>query len=290
MNNIEKWLGDVRSEEFLQGRFDMHVHTTTSDGLWSPTEIVRLAKERGLSGLAITDHDTLDGLAEAAEAAEKFGVKLIFGVELSTEVTEADEPYEVHMLGYFPGLDLPDAPQLLARLREQQQSRRGRGLKMVEKLAELGMPLDTGFLQEYAENGSVGRGLIARKMLEAGYVQTREEVFSKWLGQGCPAYVPHQRLQPMEALRLVQASGGMAVMAHPAQAAHDELVPQLAAAGLNGLECRHPDQPAGALQEHYLQLAASLGLSVTGGSDCHDSGLGDFTTSGAELLKLFKIK
>ena len=251
MNNIEKWLGDVRSDEFLQGRFDMHVHTTTSDGLWSPTDIVRLAKERGLSGLAITDHDTLDGLAEAAEAAEKMGIKLIFGVELSTEVTEADEPYEVHMLGYFPGLELPDAPQLLARLREQQQSRRGRGLKMVEKLAELGMPLDTGFLQEYAENGSVGRGLIARKMLEAGYVQTREEVFSKWLGQGCPAYVPHQRLQPMEALRLVQASGGMAVMAHPAQAAHDELVPQLAAAGLNGLECRHPDQPAGALQEHY---------------------------------------
>lgn len=288
--NIEKWLGDVRSEVFLQGRFDMHVHTTTSDGLWSPTEIVRLAGERGLAGLAITDHDTLDGLAAAAVEAEKLGVKLIFGVELSTEVTECAEPYEVHMLGYFPGAELPKAPQLMARLREQQESRRGRGLKMVERLAELGMPLDTGFLQEYAAKGSIGRGLIARKMLEAGYVQTREEVFSKWLGRGCPAYVPHQRLQPMEALRLVLASGGVAVMAHPVQAGHDELIPQLAAAGLCGLECRHPDQPAGELQEHYLQLAADLGLAVTGGSDCHDSGLGDFTMSGAELLRLFKIK
>ena len=99
-----------------------------------------------------------------------------------------------------------------------------------------------------------------------------------------------RRLQPLEALRLVQAAGGVAVMAHPVQAGHDEIIPDLAAAGLSGLECRHPDQPAGELQKHYLQLAADLGLAVSAGSDCHDGGLGDFTISGAELLKLLKIQ
>lgn len=290
--NTEMWLGDVQSSDFLQGRFDMHVHTTASDGIWSPTEIVRLAKERGLTGLAVTDHDTLDGLAEAAAAARELGVRLIFGVELSCEVAEPghDEGYEVHMLGYFPGTELPEAPELLARLLELQKSRRKRCWKMIEKLEELSMPLDRAFLQKYAENGSIGRGLIARKMLEAGYAQSHDEVFDKWLGQGCPAYVPHQRLQPLEALRLVQAAGGVAVMAHPVQAGHDEIIPDLAAAGLSGLECRHPDQPAGELQTHYLGLAADLGLAVSAGSDCHDGGLGDFTISGAELLKLLKIQ
>ena len=269
--NTEMWLGDVQSSDFLQGRFDMHVHTTASDGIWSPTEIVRLAKERGLTGLAVTDHDTLDGLAEAAAAARELGVRLIFGVELSCEVAEPghDEGYEVHMLGYFPGTELPEAPELLARLLELQKSRRKRCWKMIEKLEELSMPLDRAFLQKYAENGSIGRGLIARKMLEAGYAQSHDEVFDKWLGQ---------------------AAGGVAVMAHPVQAGHDEIIPDLAAAGLSGLECRHPDQPAGELQKHYLQLAADLGLAVSAGSDCHDGGLGDFTISGAELLKLLKIQ
>lgn len=283
------WLGDVRSADFLHGRFDMHVHTTASDGIWSPSEIVRRAKECGLTGLAISDHDTLDGLAEAAAAARELGVRLIYGVEMSTDVQagpDEDSAYEVHMLGYFPGPELPGAA-LAERLREQQRHRWQRGLKMMAKLAELGMPLDDSFLQDYANGGSIGRGLLARKVVEAGYATEREEVFTKWLGIGRPAYVSHHPFTPFEALELIHAAGGTAVMAHPVQAGHDEIVSKLAAAGLDGLECRHPDQPAGALQQHYLQMAAGLHLAVSGGSDCHDGGLGDYTISGAELLELF---
>lgn len=285
----QKWFGDVHSADFLTGRFDMHVHTTASDGIWRPAEIVRRARECGLTGLAITDHDTLDGLPEAAAAAKELGVRLVFGVEMSTDVQggqDEDSAYEVHMLGYFPGDSLPGAA-LAERLGELQRHRWQRGLKMMAKLAELGMPLDDSFLQDYAGGGSIGRGLLARKMVEAGYAAEREEVFAKWLGIGCPAYVPHHPFTPFEALQLIHAAGGVAVMAHPVQAGHDELIFKLAAAGLDGLECRHPDQPAGELQQHYLQMADSLHLAISGGSDCHDGGLGDYTISGAELLELF---
>ena len=283
---MTKCFENVQNAAFLEGRFDMHVHTTCSDGIWSPTEIVRLAKERGLAGLAITDHDTLDGWAEAKAAAAEYGLRLICGVEMSTDVKGEDGVFEVHMLGYFPNGLNDQAAALEERLQQLQKSRWTRGLKMLAKLAELGMPLDTGFLADYESSGTIGRGLIARKLVEAGYVQDRDEVFAKWLDPGCPAYVPHQRLTPQEAVRLIHLAGGVAVMAHPIQAGHDEIVAELAAAGLNGLECRHPDQP-GEIQAHYLQLAAQLGLAVSGGSDCHDGGLGDFSISGAELLQLF---
>lgn len=276
---------------FLAGRFDLHVHTTNSDGIWTPTEIVRLAKQCGLAGLAVTDHDTLDGWAEATAAAEAEGLFVLCGVEMSTEVDTpaAEFPYEVHMLGYFPAGADGNISALAERLEELQKSRWTRALKMLDKLEELGMPLSTGFLADYQASGSLGRGVIARKLVEAGYVQDKEEVFQRWLDPGRPAYVPRQRITPQEAIGLIHAAGGVAVMAHPVQAGHDEIVPELAAAGLDGLECRHPDQPAGALQEHYLRLAAELRLPVSGGSDCHDGGLGDFTASGAELLRLLKI-
>lgn len=269
----------------LVKRFDMHVHTTASDGAYAPAEIVRQAAALGLSGLAITDHDTIDGLGEAAEQARRLRLRLIFGVELSCEqaVSETDgEPHEVHMLGYF--LD-PDEQNFARRLRALQAHRRVRAEKILARLAECGMPLDRDFLTAYADEGSAGRGLIGRKLVEAGYVRSVDEAFERWLGVGCPAYVPRMKLTAADAVRLVHENGGVAVMAHPVQSGDDRLIPLLAAIGLDGLECRHPDHDA-ELTKHYLAVADELGLAVTGGSDCHVGGLGGYTASGEEVAEL----
>jgi predicted metal-dependent phosphoesterase TrpH len=268
-------------------RFDMHVHTTASDGAYTPAEIVRQAAALGLTGLAITDHDTLDGLGEAAEEAKRLGLRLIFGVELSCEQAVPDvngEPHEVHMLGYF--LD-PDKQAFSRRLRELQAHRRVRAEKILARLAECGMPLDGVFLAAYAEEGSAGRGLIGRKLVEAGYVRSVDEAFERWLGVGCPAYVPRMKLTAVEAVQLLHENGGVAVMAHPVQSGDDRLIPLLAAVGLDGLECCHPDHDE-ALTEHYRQLASELDLVMTGGSDCHVGGLGAYTANEAEIAALLE--
>lgn len=274
------------TDDFRLKRFDMHVHTTASDGVFTPAEIVRQAAEAGLGGLAITDHDTYDGLMAAAGAVRQTGLTLIFGVELSCELAPApgEAVREVHMLGYFYD---PAKRELGNMLRCLQQQRRLRAVRILQALADAGMPLDQAFLLDYADAGAPGRGLIARKLVEAGYVRDTEEAFTKWLGRGCPAYVPRWRLNAGEAVRLLHRSGGVAVMAHPIQAGDDRLVGLLAAAGLDGLECCHPDHDA-ALRQHYLGMAQDLGLAVTGGSDCHDGRLGSHTADGAEVLELLR--
>jgi len=271
-------------EDLRKMRFDMHVHTTASDGVFSPTEIVRQAEDLGLTGLAITDHDTLDGLTEAKAAIKESSVSLVFGVELNCSLGPEENAPEVHVLGYF--FD-PENQVLNAKLRQLQEHRRQRGQKMLTRLAELGMPLDTAILNDYAETGSVGRGMIARKLVEAGYVQDKREAFAKWLDVGKPGYVPRLHLTVPEAVQLLHGAGGLAVLAHPAQYNNDELPAQLAPFGLDGLECRHPDQPV-ELQPRYLQMAARLGLAVTGGSDCHTEGLGAYTMNGEEIQKLMQ--
>ena len=269
-------------ENLRQMRFDMHVHTTASDGVFSPTEIVQQAQELGLTGLAITDHDTLDGLAEAQAAVKESSTSLVYGVELNCSLGPEEDAPEVHVLGYF--FDLENAA-LNTKLRQLQEHRRQRGQKMLAVLAELGLPLDAAILNDYAESGSVGRGMIARKLVEAGYVQDKKEAFAKWLYVGKPGYVPRLHLTVPEAVQLLHGAGGLAVLAHPAQYHNDALPAQLAPFGLDGLESRHPDQPA-ELQPRYLQMAAQLGLAVTGGSDCHTEGLGAYTMNGEEMQEL----
>lgn len=277
--------GDL-ANAFAGKRFDMHVHTTASDGVSAPADVVRQAAALGLGGLAITDHDTCDGLAEAAAAARQTGITLIFGVELSCELAPArgEVVHEVHMLGYFYD---PARRELGQMLRYLQQQRRLRAVRILQALADAGMPLDSTFLRDYAEAGAPGRGLIARKMVQAGYVQDSDEAFGKWLGHGRPAYVPRWRLDAAEAVRLLHRAGGVAVMAHPIQARDDRLIALLAAAGLDGLECRHPDHDAGQ-EQHYRAIAQRLGLATTGGSDHHESGLGGHTAAGAEIMELLR--
>ncbi len=264
-------------------RYDLHNHTTASDGAFTPTELVRQAVEIGLSGLAITDHDTLDGLSEAAEAAKKLHITVIFGVELSCEAKIDGRECEVHILGL--GVD-PLRGELPQRLREMQTHRWQRGTKILAKLAELGMSLGEDWLPDYAAHGSLGRGLIARKLVEAGYAADNDEVFARWLSPGMPAYVPRLKLSADEAVRLLHENGALAVLAHPVQVGDDRIIPMLAAAGVDAMECSHPDHD-GQAEQHYRRLAAEYNLAVSGGSDCHTGGLGGHFATEAELAELW---
>lgn len=266
----------------LNGRYDLHTHTTASDGAFAPAELVRQAYALGLAGLAITDHDTLAGLDEAGDAIEPLNMRLIAGVELSCEMAmESEAPREVHILGYF--IAKPGA-ELQAKLAELQAHRLRRGKIMLQRLADLGMPLPD-LAAAYAAGGSLGRGLIGRKLVEAGYAADTDEAFARWLSPGRPAYEPRQKLGAAEAIGLLHRNGAVAVLAHPIQIGDDRFIPHLAAAGLDGLEVSHPDQDRAA-ELRYRGLARLLGLAATGGSDCHTGGLGGHTADGQELARL----
>ncbi len=268
----------------FKGRFDMHTHTTASDGAFTPAELVQMAYDLGLSGVAITDHDTLHGLDEAGDAIAPLNMRLLPGVELSCEYALPGEAArEVHMLGYF--IEKP-GDELYAKLAELQAFRRERGQKMLNKLAALGMDIRGDWTAAYAENGSLGRGLIGRKLVAAGYAADTDEAFAKWLSPGQPAYAPRLKLDAAEAIGLLHRNGAAAVLAHPVQIGDDRLISPLAQAGLDGMECSHPDHNA-AQEQHYRDMARDLGLAATGGSDCHTGGLGSHTATEPEVDALF---
>lgn len=269
----------------LNGRYDMHTHTTASDGALKPAELVERAYALGLSGVAICDHDTLDGLDEAGDAVEMLNMRLIPGVELSCELARDGGTVEVHILGYFIE---KAGEELMARLHDLQQHRLQRGQKILAKLAELGMPLDD-LAAEYQNGGSLGRGLIGRKLVEAGYAADTDEAFDKWLSPGRAAYVPRYKLAVAEAVELLHHDGAVAVLAHPIQLGGDEVIPQIVAAGIDGIEVAHTDHSAED-EQRYRELAAKFGLAVSGGSDFHSDlqagELGGHTADEAELAAL----
>lgn len=247
------------------GRFDLHVHTSASDGAWPPARVVEEAAREGLDGIAITDHDTVAGLEEALAAGRKMGVRVLPGVELGSE----QDSREVHVLGYF--IDPGDA-----RLRETlawlEDERRRRLERMLERLAALGVPVARGRVLELA-CGVPGRPHVARAMVEAGWVASVEEAFDRFLESGRPGYVPRAHLAPAEAARLVHQAGGCAVLAHPGLLDDDAMVERLLESGLDGIEAYYPghspEQTA-----RYESLGRGRGLVVTGGTDFHGLGLG----------------
>lgn len=250
----------------MKGRFDLHVHTTASDGTWTPAEVVREAARRGLGGVGITDHDTVAGIAEAQVEAARVGITVVPGVELGAERDEE----EVHVLGYFVDTAHPGLRETLGRLRG---SRRRRMERMVARMSELGMPLSARRLEELAAGGVPGRPHVARLLVEAGYVRSVEEAFHRYLERGRPGYVARERLSPAEAVRVIREAGGCAVLAHPGLLADDRFIPELVAEGLGGIEAYYPEHSPETV-EKYKRLALELGLMVTGGSDCHGPGSG----------------
>jgi len=246
---------------------DLHMHSTCSDGTFTPTELVREAKASGLTHMALTDHDTVGGVAEAREEALRQGIAFLSGLEISAEC----QPGTLHILGY--GVD-ETSPPLLERLTAVQRWRDERNPKIVEKLGQLGVALTLPEVEAASGGGLVGRPHFAKVLVDKGYVATRQEAFDRYLAKGRPAYVDKARLSPEESIALIRAAGGVAVLAHPLQlqtpdeATLDAILRALVEAGLQGLECHYRNHTPEDTRR-FLALAKRYGLLVTGGSDFH---------------------
>lgn len=260
---------------------DLHTHSTVSDGSDAPAALMAMAARIGLSAVALTDHDTVDGLVEARAAAADVAVRLVEGCELSCEVGSAT----MHLLVYF----LAEGPgPLQDRLRGLQAARADRNRRIVATLQAHGLDITLEEILAEAGGGSVGRPHVAGVLLRKGYVTSIQEAFDLWLGKGKPAYLDRERLLPAEAIALAHASGAVAVLAHPTSLGYEgrqleRFVAGLASDGLDGMECEY-GRYAPDLRADLRAMADRLGLAVTGGSDYHGrykpdialgSGLGD---------------
>jgi|WetSurMetagenome_2_1015567.scaffolds.fasta_scaffold01027_12 3',5'-nucleoside bisphosphate phosphatase len=257
---------------------DLHVHSTASDGAKAPGDLVRIASERGLAALAVSDHDTLDGIPEASTAAMGAGLPFIPAVELSVELVSGGS---AHMLGYFPGdSDIPalcshESPLGKALLRVR-DARNRRNPAILEKLSELGFPLEPREVEVLAGGDVVGRPHIAQAMLDRGYVQTPREAFDRFLARGRPAYVERERLSETEAMGLIREQGGRSVLAHPGLLSRSPselkaLIRAMRQRGLAGVEAFYPRHDA-EVRSLLCSIAASESMFVTGGTDFHGQG------------------
>ncbi|WP_037912926.1 PHP domain-containing protein [Actinacidiphila yeochonensis] len=251
-------------------RIDLHAHSNASDGTDTPAELVRNAAAAGLDVVAITDHDTVGGYAQARAAlADAPGLTLVTGAELSCRV----QGISLHMLAY---LFDPAEPELYRERELVRDDRVPRARAMVARLREMGVPVTWERVAEIAGDGSVGRPHIATALVELGVVDTVSDAFdSEWLANDGRAYVPKHELDPFDAVRLVKAAGGVTVFAHPGaskrgRTVSEQVIADLAAAGLDGLEIDHTDHDA-ATRDRLRALAADLGLLTTGSSDYHGS-------------------
>ena len=241
---------------------DLHSHTTASDGSLTPRELVREAVKRGVRVLAITDHDSTGGLAEAfAEAALHPPLTIVPGLEINCDVDGG----EVHVLGYY--IDY-QADWFQTFLSEQRAERVARVHRIAARLAELGMPIEPEEVLALVQEGSAGRPHVAQVMVKRGYVKSVREAFDKYLRAGGPANVPRRRLPPAEAVAVIRRAGGVPVFAHPGLAGQDAMIPDLVRAGLMGIEVYYAEHSA-AQTAAYLALCRDHGLMATGGSDFH---------------------
>jgi len=241
------------------GKVDLHSHTTASDGALTPRALVRKAVQHGVEVLAITDHDSTDGLAEArAEAAEHSPLTIVPGLEINCDVGGS----EIHVLGYLVDYE---APWFQAFLRAERVARVGR---IAERLAELGVPIDPAEVFAITKEGSPGRPHIAQVMMNHGYVKSIREAFDKYLRTNGPANVPRRRLTPADAVAVIRRAHGVPVIAHPGLASRDELIPELILAGLGGIEAYYAEHSA-AQTAKYLEMCRAGNLVATGGSDYH---------------------
>lgn len=246
------------------GLIDLHLHTTASDGRLTVRELVDRAKAAGVAIMAVTDHDTTAAVGEARDYAASVGIESISGIE----VTAIDAGSDVHILGYFYD---PAHQGLATFLAMQRAARVARVEAIAAKLDSLGMPIDVSTLLADAarqRGRSIGRPQVARAMLDAGHVADIREAFDKWLGGGLPAFVRREGASSEAVIAAIHDAGGIASLAHPKRRVPDERIAMLRDSGLDAVEAYHSDHDAAQIA-HYLELAASLGLLVTGGSDFH---------------------
>jgi len=244
---------------------DLHVHTNFSDGTYSPEDVVELAKGKGLFAIAITDHDTTDGVKIALKKGQEIGLKVISGVEIS-----ADFEIEMHILGLF--IDV-DNKTLQNRLKMLEMFRKERNPKIIEKLRKMGYDISMEDVEEVASGDVIGRPHIARVLVQKGYFDSTKAVFENLLGFGKPAYVKKEKLKPYEAIEAIKEANGLAILAHPHKYLYLEEGPEnifeeLKEYGLDGLEVYHSDHTDKETRE-LLEIAKKLDLIVSGGSDFH---------------------
>lgn len=243
---------------------DLHLHTTASDGRSTPERLIERVASRGIRTCAVTDHDTVAALERARLAGERFGVRVLAGIEITAVANGAD----VHMLGYF--FD-PAHEELLRFLWGQREDRKRRVLEMLDRLEGLGMVLPREPILAKSRKiagKSIGRPAIARALVAHGHARSVNDAFERFLAIGRPAFIPRRGASPPEVVHLIARAGGVSSFAHPGKLGLDDQLAPLAAAGLTAIEVFHPDHDAAAV-EKYSAIARSLGLAVSGGSDYH---------------------
>lgn len=248
---------------------DLHMHTTASDGRSTPEQLVKEALARGVTTMAVTDHDTTAAWDEVSAAAVAAGIACVPGIEITAVASGRD----VHMLGYF--LDAT-YPELVTFLEQQRHDRVRRVLEIGERLARLGVPVNlerATITSGHVPGRAWGRPIVAAALVEAGHVADFKEAFEKYLAEGRPAFIERAGISPAQVVALVARAGGLASMAHPGKTGKDHLIPDLIAAGLPAIEVYHPDHDA-ADTARYRQMAETFNLLVTGGSDYHGPGSG----------------
>lgn len=257
---------------------DLHLHTTASDGRHPPPALVALAASHQLQVIAAADHDTTAGIADLRTHAAAAGIEVVPGIE----ITAVEDERDVHVLGYF--FDAGD-PALQRFLEAQRASRVTRIEEIVDRLASLGLPLDRQAIAGAgvrASEHSIGRPQVARAMIAAGYVTDVQDAFSRWLGRGCPAFVPRRGPSIESVIAVIHEAHGLASLAHPGRTAIDARIDALCDAGLDALEAFHPDHDPAAVAV-YAGVARRRGLLLTGGSDFHGDA-GRVAAPGATVL------
>jgi 3',5'-nucleoside bisphosphate phosphatase len=240
---------------------DLHIHTTASDGLLSPEEVVRWASVKRLTAIGITDHDTVNGIIPAMEASSKYGIEVIPGIELSTLYEEE----EIHILGYC--IDYK-AEWFLEALKKIQNSRYERASKIVSKLNDMGINITLEQVKNIADNGAIGRPHIARAMIVKGYISNIKDAFKGYIGKGCPAYVERYKLSCWEAIEMIDGLGGVSVLAHPGLIKNKIHMGKIIDLGISGIEVYHTKHDDETIRDS-LAIAGARKLLITGGSDCH---------------------
>ncbi len=261
---------------------DLHLHTHCSDGALSPEELVRRAYARGLKAIAITDHDTVEGIAPARSEGRRWGIEVVAGVELSVSLGKRS----FHLLGYF--FD-PENAALAGYLDAYRAARRRRGEQIVERLADLGLRLSFDHVLVEAREGVVGRPHIARAMVAGGLVPTYEDAFMHYLGNGRPAHVPMPSLPVAEALAVLHRAGGIGVLAHPGNWTTSADIRAMMDAGLDGIETVHPSHDP-VLENYYTAMARDFLLIQTGGSDYHGYREQDETNLGRVAIPYARVE
>ena len=263
--------------------FDLHTHTNYSDGLYSPKKLIDKARNKGLNGISITDHDTIDAIPEALEYVKDFkSFQIIPGIEFSSFYSKS----EVHILGYF--IDINNE-ELLKMIRKIKSSRWDRGVAMLNRLNDLNIVLPRiDILSEAKESGFIGRANIARQLVQYKYVDTIGEAFEKYLNIGKPAYVERFKLSIKDTIDLIHKAGGISVLAHPGLIEDQSALKECLRYGIMGIECYHSKHTE-AQTKKYLDFSKKHNLISTGGSDYHgdEDILGDYTTD-IDSIKIFK--